>query len=844
MSNLVEALQRGVHAHQNGNYNKAKNYYIEVLNIQPDNPQANYNLGLLETKFNNLSTATNLFKTATNKNPKIEQFWLSYIFNLIDQKRFDEAKKMLSKAKENLLNNNNILKMEEELELIIQNNQTENLFYLFKNKKNEEALHEAKNITYKFPKNLLAWKILASLYQSYEDYDQSIKCMQIAIKLAPNDPEIYNNYGVTLEAKGNLKEAKEKFQKAITIKNNYSEPYFNLANILNKFEKFEKAEVAYKQAIKFNPNFSKAINNYANFLLKQNRFEEAVNNFKSAIALTNNQSEYYYNYGNCLVELNKLNEAEEVFQQAIKLNPKNAMFFNNLANTQSSLSKLREAELNYKKAITLDHSYAEAYSNLGDTYKLSKKYEDALKNYETAFSINPKIDYLFGKMVFVQTKLCDWKNFYKNKDKLEKKIINNSNIIHPFPLQSISENPIIQKKSSEIYSKSCFINLNFPSIPKYSSKNKIRICYFSSDFNNHPVGFLTSSILKYHEKQKFEIYCFALTSDRGDTTNTNIKNNADFYHNVSEMSDKEIINLARHLEIDIAIDLNGFTKNHRSNVFFNRAAPIQVNYLGFLGTMGSKSYDYIISDKIVIPEQHKNYYHEKVVSLPFYGASYQNKYLKDIKNKEFLRKDFSIPSDCFTFCCFNSTYKITPNIFDTWMKILKKVKNSVLIICEENEFIINNLQKQAFKHNIKKEKLIFVNYLSKSDYLARYKVVDLFLDTYPYNGASTVSDAVSVGLPVLTYLGESFASRQAATHLNSVHLNEMITHTLNEYENLAIELAAKPAKLNEIKNKLLRNLPKSTFYNTKIYTKTLENSYLQMYERYQNSLNPNHIDID
>jgi predicted O-linked N-acetylglucosamine transferase (SPINDLY family) len=843
MSKLIQVLQNGVHAHQNGNFDTARKYYTEVLNIQPNNSQANYNLGLIETKLKKHSAATNFFKIATETNPKVEQFWLSYIFNLADQKRFVEAKKMLSKAKENIQNNNNILKLEEELELLIQNDQTEELYYLFKNNNDEEAMQEAKNVTNKFPKNLLAWKILGSLYQSNKNYEQSIQCLQIALDLAPNDPEIYNNLGVTLETKGNLKEAKVYFQKAIELNGNYGEAYFNLANILNKVKKYEEAEFSYKQAIKNNPDFSKALNNYANFLLKQNRFEEANINFLKAISLEKNNADFFYNYGNSLYELNKLDDAEKNIKQAIRLNPKNSKFYNNLANVLSLQNKLEEAKFHYNQAIKCDPDYAEAYSNLANTLQLEKNFLEAIKNYDKAFSLNQNIDYLSGRLLFSEVKLCRWKDHKHKKQILIKQINAGKKVIHPFPIQSIIDCPQIQKKVSESYSEIYFKNFNLNKILNSFKNKKIKIGYFSPNFNNHPVAYLVSKIFENHNNNYFEIHAFSFKPDTNDEFNKKIKKEVDFYHNVFKKSDKEIITLSRSLGIDIAVDLAGYTRGNRTNIFLNFIAPIQIVYLGFLGTMGSKAYDYIISDKIIIPEKNKKYFSEKIIYLPTFQGSYQNQYLPVVKNKKIQRKDFNIPNKKFVFGCFNTSYKISPELFNAWMNILKRVEKSVLVICEENSQVINNLRIEADKNKINNERLFFVKYLKKSDYLARYKAVDLFLDTTPYNGASTVSDALSVGLPVITCMGKSFASRQAASLLHSLNLDELITESIFDYEKLAIELALEKTKFNNLKKKLNENLSQSLLFNNKSYTLNLEKAYSLVYKNFKKNIKPKDIYI-
>jgi predicted O-linked N-acetylglucosamine transferase (SPINDLY family) len=304
------------------------------------------------------------------------------------------------------------------------------------------------------------------------------------------------------------------------------------------------------------------------------------------------------------------------------------------------------------------------------------------------------------------------------------------------------------------------------------------------------------------------------------------------------MSHKDVAILARSLEIDIAVDLGGHTKDARTGIFAMQAAPIQASYIGVLSTMGTDYYDYLVASQGMIPEQNQKYYSEKIVYLPSYQVNDSTQSPPEII---FTRHDLGLPEEGFVFCCFNNTYKFTPTTFDSWGRILKSVKGSVLVIYADNESAQINLTKEITARGIDPNRLIFGKRLSKPEYLARYRVVDLFLDTRPYNAGTTASDALRMGLPVLTLKGNSFNSREAASIISALNLPELITTTKEEYESLAIELATRPEKLKIIKDKLASNLSTAPLYDTKLFTKNLESAYTMMYDRYQRGLKADHI---
>jgi len=310
---------------------------------------------------------------------------------------------------------------------------------------------------------------------------------------------------------------------------------------------------------------------------------------------------------------------------------------------------------------------------------------------------------------------------------------------------------------------------------------------------------------------------------------------------VSGLSDKEIAKLSRELCIDIAVDLGGHTARCRTGIFSYRTAPIQLSYIGYLGTMGAEYYDYLLADRITIPEKLQKNYSEKIVYIPSYQANDRN---RSISDKKFTKAELGLPEKGFIFCCFNNNYKILPATFEGWMRILNAVEDSVLFLYAENRWAEENLKKEAKERGMADSRLVFGKRMPNDEYLSRYQACDLFLDTYPYNAGTTASDALWAGLPVLTLMGESFASRVAASLLSAIELPELITNTQEEYEALAIELATNPNKLADIKLKLANNRLTTALFDTPLFTKNLESAYIKMHERYTNNMEPDHLYID
>jgi predicted O-linked N-acetylglucosamine transferase (SPINDLY family) len=439
-------------------------------------------------------------------------------------------------------------------------------------------------------------------------------------------------------------------------------------------------------------------------------------------------------------------------------------------------------------------------------------------------------------------KICRWSSLETALEKISKAVMANKKIISPFTLLALKDDTLLQKKSSEIFIQSKHqSNPILGPILRSSGGQKIRIGYFSADFHNHATGYLMAQIFELHNKNQFELVGFSFGPIVNDDMRQRLEKSFDKFIEVGNKSDIEVARLSRDLKIDIAVDLKGLTQFSRAGIFSYRAAPIQVNYLGYPGTMGADYIDYIIADKILIPINSQSCYSEKLVYLP---NSYQaNDRKRLISDRKFTRQELGLPENCFVFCCFNNNYKILPETFNGWIQILKAIDGSVLWLLQDNLWVIDNLKREALNRGIDPNRLIFAERMMLSEHLARHRQADLFLDTFPCNAHTTASDALWTGLPVLTLMGQSFASRVAASLLNAIGLSELITSTQEEYVMLAINLASNPQKLAAIKQVLEDNRLIEPLFDSNLFTKNIEAAYIKMYESYQKDLQLDYISI-
>ena len=680
----------------------------------------------------------------------------------------------------------------------------------------------------------------AAAAYSRSDWAEAERLCRLVLNAKADSFDALTLLGIIAAQSKRAQEAEELFARAVAADPNDVFVHINRGLALQELERSDEALASYERAVKLNPRFPVAHFNRGNALQDLGRLDEALASYEQALKLEPDYPAACFNRGNVLEELMRRDEALASYELAIKLEPEFADAYNNRGLALKGLNRLEEALVSYEQAIKLKPGFADAYVNRGNALQQLKRLDEALASYERAMKLKPDSEYLCGALLHTRMQICDWTNVEDQVTDVVDKVQRGEKATSPFAFLARTGSLPLQQKAAEIWVRNKYpLNLALGSIQKLARHEKIRIGYFSADFRNHPVSLLTAELFETHDKTKYEVFAFSTGPDTKDEIRTRLKGAFKNFIDVRNQSDKDVAERARSLEIDIAIDLGGHTQDSRTGIFAMRAAPLQVNFLGYPGTMGAAYMDYLVADPTIIPEQLRRHYSEKIAYLPSYQP---NDSKRAISAKAFNRQEFGLPHTGFVFCSFNNHYKITPGVFDVWMRVLKQVAGSVLWLSAGHDSAADNLRKEASLRGIAAERLIFAKPMPLlEEHLARHRLADLFLDTLPFNAHTTASDALWAGLPVLTCTAEAFASRVAASLLTAIDLPELITSTQAEYEALAIALATDPVRLKQIREKLERNRLSTPLFDARLFTRHIEDAYAQMYERHQADLPPDHI---
>tara|TARA_B100000965_G_scaffold198272_1_gene165496 strand:- start:535 stop:2529 length:1995 start_codon:yes stop_codon:yes gene_type:complete len=646
-------------------------------------------------------------------------------------------------------------------------------------------------------------------------------------KLVPPSIEEIINIAIKLQLRGNINEASKYYR--YCIDNGINDPRIlcNYGLILRELGDLENAQLMMEKSIRMSSNDTLTHNNLSGILQELGKYNEAEDILNKCLEIDQQNPITYNNLGIILTCQGKLDKAEIIFKKALSINHNDENAYLNLGSLMRTLGNTKEAIEYTLKAIDIKPNNPASYCNLGDFYKISGDYSKAIINYKKVLNLNK--NYTSAKCGLVNCKglICDW-----NNHDIDDHWINELGIkgepVDPYVFFLYDDNPINNLKRSKRYARKNFKRVEMAKFETQENK-KIRIGYFSADFKDHPVTHMLLSFFELHDKNKFEIFLYSFTITEDIYTNR-LKNLGFKFKNIKDLNELEIFKLVRSDKLNIAIDLMGYTDKNRAIIFSRRLAPIQINYLGFPGTMGSKSYDYILGDKIIIPKKDERFYTEKVLRLKHFFPP--NRCAREIsKENSLLRKDFNIPNNAFVFTCFNNNKKITRKEFDLWMQLLHEITDGILWLSKSNNLAKINLKKEAEKRNIDPERIIFAERLeTKGHHLARYNISDLGLDTFNYNGHTTTSDALWSGLPVLTKIGKSFASRVSASILHSLELDELVAITEKEYEEKALFLAQNRYEISKLKLKL-KGIRDKNLLQSENYVRDLENLYMKIIKR-------------
>ena len=607
---------------------------------------------------------------------------------------------------------------------------------------------------------------------------------------------------------------------------------FAQAAALHEAGRLAEAEQIYGAILKTQPKHFES-----QFLLgvihaQRGHHGEAVRQFDIALKLNPKSATVHNSRGVALGKLKRVSEALASFDRAIALQRDHAEAHSNRANALRELDRPEEALVSSNRAIALKPDYAEALNNRANVLLRLKRYEEAIADLERLLRLTPDFPYARGVLLHTKMQLCDWRSFDAELAAVLADVRAGKPASPPFALLAESGAARDQRLCAQAW-----VREKCPPAPapvykgdKYRH-DRIRVAYVSADFGEHPTSYLLAGLIEQHDRARFKIVGISLGAGTPSAMRTRITGAFDEFVDAGRKDDREVAGLLRHLEIDIAVDLMGFTHESRPGIFALRPAPVHVNYLGFPATMGAAYIDYIIADRFVVPPGHAGSYSENVVSLP---DSFQaNDSGRKIGERPKTRAEAGLPDGGFVFCAFSNSYKITPAMFDVWMRLLGQAEGSVLWLLGGSAAVETNLRREAQAREVAADRLIFAPRLGYSEYLRRYRLADLFLDTAPFNAGATASDALWAGLPLITCAGEAFAGRMAGSLLHAAGLPQLVTSSLEDYERIALALARDPAAIDALKASLAQNRAACALFDTSRFRHHLETAYHAMWERHQ-----------
>ncbi|CAN1765758.1 Probable UDP-N-acetylglucosamine--peptide N-acetylglucosaminyltransferase SEC [Linum perenne] len=748
------------------------------------------------------------------------------------------------------------------------------------------------------PTFAIAWSNLAGLLMQSGDVPRALQFYEEAVKLRPSFPDAYVNLGNIYKSLGRLQDAIECYQRAIQSRPNYAIAYGNLANTYYEGGQLDLAVLHFKQAISIDPRYTEAYNSLGNALKDLGGVNEAIQCYSQCLALQPSHPQALTNLGNIYMNWNMPAAAASYYKATLAVTTGLSAPFNNLAviykqqgnyadaiscynevlridpsaadglvnrgNTYKEIGRVTEAIQDYISAINVQPSMPEAHANLASAYKDSGLVEAAVKCYKQALLLRPDFPEATCNLLHTLQCVCNWDERNKMFNEVEgilRRQINASALpsVQPFHAIAYPLDPMLALEISRNYAAHCssiasrFSLAPFnhpPPIPiKHDHGNqRLRVGYVSSDFGNHPLSHLMGSVFGMHNQTNIEVFCYALSANDGTEWRQRIQSEAEHFIDVSTMSSDMIAKLINEDKIQILINLNGYTKGARNEIFAMRPAPIQVSYMGFPGTTGATYIDYLVTDEFVSPLQYAHIYSEKLVHLPhcYFVNDYKQKNLDVLDPTcQHKRSDYGLPEDKFIFACFNQLYKMDPEIFNTWCNILKRVPNSALWLLRFPAAGEMRLHEYAVAQGVQPDQIIFTDVAMKQEHIRRSALADLFLDTPLCNAHTTGTDVLWAGLPMVTLPLEKMATRVAGSLCEATGLGKemIVSSSMKEYEDRAVSLALNRPKLQALTNKLKSIRLTCPLFDTLRWVKNLDRSYMKMWSVYCAGKEPHHFKV-
>jgi predicted O-linked N-acetylglucosamine transferase (SPINDLY family) len=826
MITIPEALAMAVQHHQAGRLQVAEQIYRQVLVVAPDHADAWHLLGLLAHQggmheiaaeyigraialkgtdaafHNNLGTALKeqgkvdqavaCYRRALELRPAYAEAYNNLGVALKDQRRLDEAVACYRRA----------------LEL-------------------RSAYAEANNN-------------LGVALQDQGKLDEAVACYRRALELKPDYAKAHANLGNLLKEQGKSEAAIACYRRALELKPDYAEVHYSLGCAFQGQGRPDEAVVCYRRALELKPGYAEAYNNLGIVMQDQGKLDEAIACYRRALERKPEYAEAHYNLGIALKNHERLDEAAACYHRALRLKPDYVEAYNNLGNILKSQERLDEAAACYRRALELRPDFAEAHGNLGLVLADQRNMDEAVACYRRAFELKPGSAAVMVQLAHGLQHLCLWNELAELSrraiESLEREATGSwDDALSPIALLALpvattarQQQRCAERWVSQIVKPARWWTPNDRPPPRVGER--ITLGYLSSDFQSHAVAHQIAELFEKHDRSRFAVHAYSCGADDGSPMRRRLAAAFDRFVDLQHVSPFDSARQIRDDRVDILIDLMGYTRHSRPQIAALRPAPVQVSYLGYPATMGASFIDYLVADAFIVPADQQPYFTERLVHLP--GCFLVSDGRRAISPRTPSRAECSLPERGLVFCSFNNNCKITQAVFDVWMRLLLAVPDSVLWLLEATRGAAGNLRREAQARGVAAERLVFGAMLPPEEHLARYRLVDLFLDTFPYNAHTTASDALRVGVPVLTLAGETFVSRVAGSLLHTLGLPELVTDSLEEYEAMALRLARNADLLDEMRARLAANRETSHLFDAEQFARNIERAYLIMWDIY------------
>ena len=686
-----------------------------------------------------------------------------------------------------------------------------------------------------------AWSGRGGVYWRLKRYEEALAACDKALALRPEFAEAWLGRGNALATLGRYDKALAAYDKALAVEPGFAEAWLGRGNVHNELKRYDDALSAFDAALSVKPGLVEAWYGRGNTLALLRQYENAFAAFDKALALQPNCAEAWLGRGNAHYALRQSDDALSAYEKALGFNAHLAEAWLGRGSVSFERGDYDDALAAYERALSLNPRLAAAWNARGNVMFERRRFSAALATYDKAAELKPGIDYAAGTRLLAKLHMCDWSNLDTEIESCLDRIRQGKLASTPFALLALPASAAEQQQCAQRYVEDRLATKR-ASRRKAYAHDRIRVAYSSADFGEHPVAYLTAGLYERHDRSRFEIIGISFGRDRTSPIRQRLQGAFDRFIDVADKSENEIAELMKELEIDIAVDLMGHTRDGRPGVFARRPAPVQVSYLGYLGTIGADYIDYVIADAVALPFDQQRYYSEKIVHLP--DCFLVNDDRLSIAPRTPTRDEVGLPGNGFVFCSFNNSYKLAPAMFALWMRLLRAVDHSVLWLAEANPDMAANLRREAQLCGIDPSRLVFAPHLPLAEHMARQRLADLFLDTTPYNAGATAAAALWAGVPLLTVLGSTFVGRMAASMMHAAGLPELVADSLTDYEARALRVATDRELCVSLKHRLAGNRSAFPLFDTARFARSIEEAYVRMWQTHRQGLPPANFAVE